>query len=220
MSRKLLLLAGLGLSAALSGGDAHAAITFINGSFDTPADLGSLIPGAWTPNDAFLAHPEFNFRTRSQPRTGDGALSIGNSDEDPLASISHGFDDVVGEIYRVEFWTRSEPGQDGADPNGFLTVQVGDLSVTQGQDNLFRFVSNSFTFVGSAAGRGFDTLTISAATNFGEFIVDDVSITDTGEHVSGGVAGVPEPSSWALLISGFGLAGGALRRRRALLALA
>jgi PEP-CTERM motif len=30
------------------------------------------------------------------------------------------------------------------------------------------------------------------------------------------VAGVPEPSSWALLVAGFGLAGAALRRRRAM----
>jgi len=29
-----------------------------------------------------------------------------------------------------------------------------------------------------------------------------------------GVGGVPEPASWALMIAGFGLAGGALRRRR------
>jgi hypothetical protein len=31
-----------------------------------------------------------------------------------------------------------------------------------------------------------------------------------------GVGGVPEPSSWALMISGFGLMGGALRLRRRL----
>lgn len=30
--------------------------------------------------------------------------------------------------------------------------------------------------------------------------------------------GVPEPTSWALMILGFGLAGGALRRRRTALA--
>ena len=32
---------------------------------------------------------------------------------------------------------------------------------------------------------------------------------------SGGVAAVPEPASWALMIGGFGIAGGALRRRAA-----
>lgn len=32
------------------------------------------------------------------------------------------------------------------------------------------------------------------------------------------VAAVPEPASWAMLITGFGLAGSALRRRRAAIA--
>jgi hypothetical protein len=33
-----------------------------------------------------------------------------------------------------------------------------------------------------------------------------------------GAGGVPEPASWALMIGGFGLAGAALRRRKALVA--
>lgn len=39
---------------------------------------------------------------------------------------------------------------------------------------------------------------------------DDFSFTVDG----GGTGGVPEPASWAMLIAGFGLMGGALRRRR------
>jgi len=37
-------------------------------------------------------------------------------------------------------------------------------------------------------------------------------------NIEGDVGGVPEPSTWALMIGGFGLAGGALRRRRAVAA--
>jgi len=37
-------------------------------------------------------------------------------------------------------------------------------------------------------------------------------------HVTGEVAGVPEPANWALMIAGFGLAGATLRRRRAIAA--
>ena len=33
--------------------------------------------------------------------------------------------------------------------------------------------------------------------------------------VSGSVAAVPEPATWAMMIAGFGLAGAAMRRRRA-----
>jgi hypothetical protein len=41
-------------------------------------------------------------------------------------------------------------------------------------------------------------------------LLDNVSLDVTG-------GGVPEPASWALMIAGFGLAGGALRRRRAMI---
>ena len=38
-------------------------------------------------------------------------------------------------------------------------------------------------------------------------------------HFDGpGIAGVPEPASWAMLIAGFGLTGSAMRRRRAVAA--
>lgn len=37
-------------------------------------------------------------------------------------------------------------------------------------------------------------------------------------NIEGDVGGVPEPGAWALMIAGFGLAGGALRRRRAVAA--
>jgi hypothetical protein len=47
--------------------------------------------------------------------------------------------------------------------------------------------------------------------------VDGSLGSNRGDFGSGGFAGaVPEPSSWALLITGFGLTGFALRRRRSL----
>lgn len=51
--------------------------------------------------------------------------------------------------------------------------------------------------------------TLDSATAYtGSFAINQVSLTDT---IAGGV---PEPASWALMISGFGLSGAALRRRR------
>jgi PEP-CTERM motif len=51
---------------------------------------------------------------------------------------------------------------------------------------------------------------------------DSVTFTDSTENWHGltigigGVAAVPEPASWAMLIAGFGLTGAAMRRRRTL----
>jgi hypothetical protein len=54
------------------------------------------------------------------------------------------------------------------------------------------------------------------------FFTSDTPTTFTGrwltDFTGGGGPGVPEPASWALMISGFGLAGAAFRRRRSLAA--
>lgn len=62
--------------------------------------------------------------------------------------------------------------------------------------------SGSFTF-------GRDGMVVNLAGTF------DVTSFSIVEMVEGGPGGVPEPTSWALMISGFGLAGAALRHRRA-----
>lgn len=52
------------------------------------------------------------------------------------------------------------------------------------------------------------------ATNFGDFVVD-TGLAFTGALVDGNpIDPVPEPSSWVMLIAGFGLVGAAARRRR------
>jgi len=44
----------------------------------------------------------------------------------------------------------------------------------------------------------------------GVLLIDRVTLRDA---MAAGVAGVPEPAGWALMIGGFGMAGAALRRR-------
>ena len=57
------------------------------------------------------------------------------------------------------------------------------------------------------------SINFAGAANFVAF--DDITF---GSATAGG--GVPEPAAWALMIAGMGLAGGALRRRRSLAAVA
>lgn len=51
-------------------------------------------------------------------------------------------------------------------------------------------------------------------TQVGALPVHSLSVTNLTFQVEEVVTGVPEPSSWAMLIAGFGLTGAAMRRRR------
>ncbi len=64
----------------------------------------------------------------------------------------------------------------------------------------------------SLAGFGDVTSLLISSTDAGGVLYDDFSFTPG--------AAVPEPATWAMMILGFGLAGGAFRRRRPQLALA
>jgi hypothetical protein len=126
--------------------------------------------------------------------------------------ISQAFDDVAGKTYTVTFdYSRNAAG--APDP-ATADVAVGDALVHVSSANdpsqfgtvgAMLWKTESFTFVGS----GHDTISLTATVpgNGGVFF-DDV-------RVSGGV---PEPAAWSLMIAGFGLAGAALRRRRAVAA--
>ncbi len=68
-----------------------------------------------------------------------------------------------------------------------------------------------------AAGKS-GTLNFAGATYFiassGSAIGNDHSIFwDIGSVTVGGAGGVPEPAAWAMMLAGFGLVGGAMRRR-------
>ncbi len=83
------------------------------------------------------------------------------------------------------------------DPSGFFCNWTA-VGVT------FAGTARSINFGGTAASTGFDDITFGSAT-----------AGDPGGPV---VPAIPEPSSWAMLIAGFGLIGATLRRRRAALA--
>lgn len=72
---------------------------------------------------------------------------------------------------------------------------------------------NSFATQGSVQNVAFGQTGIRTVHIAGS---DDFAVDTINFSTSGGA--VPEPASWALMIGGFGLAGGALRRRRALAA--
>ena len=96
------------------------------------------------------------------------------------------------------------------------TFSFENVSFSAGTATAFDAANNalaSFSFSAFHGLFGFNaagirSVTFSTAQGFG---VDNFTFAATG--------GVPEPTSWALMIGGFGLTGAALRRRRSVLAL-
>ena len=92
-------------------------------------------------------------------------------------------------------------------------------------DDVSAFGSTLFSFnlQGGSDTSTFITFTAFSESNRSLWLIDDVTITPFNPGGGGGPGdgvnpGVPEPSSWAMLIAGFGLVGAASRRRRAAIA--
>jgi choice-of-anchor C domain-containing protein len=137
----------------------------------------------------------------------DGARSVdlsGNAN----GSIAQTFDTVAGQAYLVNFWLAGNP--DGG-PAAKIAISSADGS--QLQSNTFTVTgANSHTNMGWAA----YTYQFTAATNATTLSFASATNTAFGpalDNVSVSLA-VPEPTSWALMLIGFGGLGAALRRQR------
>lgn len=124
----------------------------------------------------------------------DGAYNEGAVDSE--GSISQTFLDDVGGLLTLDYdWT-------GGGFGGYQFVQFNGSTVAGS------FTQNGgghFTFV-LGAGTGSDTIAFIGRNDPSWNALDNVSITQSGA--------VPEPASWALMLSGFLGAGSALRASR------
>lgn len=143
--------------------------------------------------------------------TGDYSLDINGWE---AGTISQSFDTVVGKLYQVSFaYSRNAAGApdpataDVSAGGSIFHVSAANNPALYGTGGNMLWQQGGFSFVGT----GHDTIQLKATVpgNGGVFF-DAVSVS----------GGVPEPATWALMISGFGLAGAALRRRRAVAAAA
>lgn len=102
----------------------------------------------------------------------------------------------AGQSYNLSFWYFQVPAQ----PNG--------IAVTWNGANVYAATNEAIGgyqhVLASVVGTGSDSLVFTAYNNPAYTYLDNVSVS----------AGVPEPSTWALSLLGFGLAGAAVRRRR------
>ncbi|MBN8809172.1 MAG: choice-of-anchor C family protein [Sphingomonas sp.] len=194
----------------LTSGTAHAA-AFTNGSFESgisPGTFTTLNAGdsssitGWTVTSGSIDY------IGSYWQAGNGSRSLDMSGNGP-GSIAQTFDTVAGATYQVTFLLAGNT--DGSPTTKTLNVWAdGGRAAGYSFDTTGKSASSmgwtQFTYNFMAIGAS-TTLTFSSTTGtaYGAAL-DNVTVSR--------VAAVPEPASWAMLIAGFGLMGGTLRRRR------
>lgn len=228
--KKLASFAVLALSVSTAGPAAAAAFT--NGSFEQPAGVVTLamhagstfLPG-WTVVDAT---PGGDDDVQYTSNGAFGGLGVVASDGayflDLTGNVGRGkgvasslIDVVVGQTYRVAFDVGAffVRGQ-GSYGNATVDLLVNDVAAgsftntlgltTPGSD--WERFSYEFTATGATAKLTFLSSTALTSSNLGvglDKVTFDRVVT---------APGVPEPSTWALLLAGFGGAGAMLRARR------
>jgi hypothetical protein len=90
----------------------------------------------------------------------------------------------------------------------FVVVTDNDFSVTQTGSG------EQFNRCTSGVGGIFTDVALNAGCPTGQQLIDSYAYVFNVRGDSLAVLGVPEPATWAMLIAGFGLVGGAVRRRR------
>jgi hypothetical protein len=150
-----------------------------------------------------IAGPDDLFTTLSRQFTvsGSGSLSFeaaflafdtSDFNDDGFVRVTN--DDDPSQVFNLFHLSNADVGDNAS--SGWTpftqTLAAGHYTITAGVENVGDDLANFSS--------DFD----------GQLLLDNVSLSDTG----GAIGGVPEPASWALMIAGFGLVGGALRRRR------
>jgi hypothetical protein len=195
--KKFLLAA---VAACALAGPAHATIVFSDDFDDYMPSLNWNGSGNWATSDSvdLVANNTYNLTC---------AGGTGNCVD--LSGSSPGFIkqtlNLAAGTYRLSFdYTGNQLNAFGGPfPMAGFTASVGSLIANIGplsnSGNAFTTYSGLFTTTGSTILR-FDQ---NGGDNFRGSIIDNIS-----------VAAVPEPATWLMMIAGFGLIGGMMRRRK------
>jgi choice-of-anchor C domain-containing protein len=202
---KLISLAIASAAAALSVN--AGAVTLINGGFETGAPTGEfttappvIVPG-WDVTAGTVDHIGTYWTNNGGSA---GSIDLAGSSPGTLAQT---FATVAGQAYRVTFFIAGNNG-------GGSAIKSLNVLATGGSTANYAFDTTGFgrtnmgwseRFYNFRASGSSSTLSFAAGSDSSFFgpALDDVSI-----------AAVPEPTTWAMMILGFAVVGGAMRRRK------
>jgi PEP-CTERM motif len=193
---KIKLLAMIGVAALGFAAPAQASVIInVNGRANAGQPASSPLAA---PVTVFLNQGRYLLTFVAPPTPGANftAVNVWNNNNGTGCN-SAGSNCAKGWFNRVEYFL-------GSNPSNFATL--GSSS----QANRYRTAALSFASAGQYSA---EIIVGAGGQNFGAFIKDQ-PITDNFGGVSLSVAGVPEPATWAMMIMGFGLIGGAYRTRR------
>jgi len=204
---KTLLLAATAAAALAFTAPAQAAELITNGGFEAGLT-------GWTSSGQVGVNTAADYQpccgtTGSEPRySSNHFVDFGSGNLAGTDLVSQAFHDLLGSLYMVSF----DLGAFGAGTNS-VTATAGGVSqvfvVTADNNNDTTFHNQSFSFLGT----GLDTVKFTVEAAGGDntdALLDNVSVA--------GAAAVPEPTTWAMMLTGFLGLGAMLRRRRLALA--
>lgn len=189
----------------------NASAQLVNGGFEAPVVTDSccitappsVIPG-WTPSGGNVNVVNGNFGSTSGNLAFQGTQYLDLVGEGTTGSISQTFATITGQAYTLSF--AYAHNLFGGTPSASASYSVGTLNgtvthSTGSTSNLgWLLAGGNFTALGTTSTLNFTNLT--GGANAGVFL-DGIS-----------VAAVPEPGTWALMLLGFGMVGGATRMAR------
>ena len=187
------ILAGAALALATSiAGAASAQELVVNGGFETGDFSG------WSSGGGNYVNPADSCYSGACAHSGAFGVSFGAvGGESPLSQViaTH-----AGDAYTISFWLNSI----GSMGDSVSLSWDGNLLFSQSNIPAEGWVQHTFT---ATASTDSTVLSLGLRNDPSWDGLDDISVTDAS-------GGVPEPATWAMMLTGFVGAGAALRGRR------